>query len=144
MGYNKTNLHYLYMVLLYLYDEKNQGEHNNHITLEDWGEEWTCSGKSSNSPRQRNGNDCGIFTLVLLALLSQGIWLQTDSYSQDLFCPRQTRIRIAYLIWSSSIGDPQTPWLETPTAQRIFSILSKKRARAGIKTTTPCGRLRKR
>ena len=90
-------------------DEKNQGGNSDHITLEDWEEEWTCTDKSSNSPQQRNGNDCRKFILVLLALLSQGIRLQTGSYPQDLIYLQQPHRRIAYLIWSSSLGDPQMP-----------------------------------
>ena len=70
--YDKANQHYLQTFPRYLYNEKNQGGHADHITLEDWAEEWTCCDKSSKSPQQRNVNKCGILTLVSLALLSQG------------------------------------------------------------------------
>jgi len=129
----------------YLYDVHRREQPQTQDTLDDWRQAWTCTDQSSNSPRQRNSNDCGIFTLVSLALLSNGTRLQQDSYSQSIIHTRQTRRRIAYLIWSSGVDHPTTPWNENLTAPHAPGGQNRTRTRrAAAKTSKRPGRKRKR
>ena len=138
-GQKQTNQVYLTSARRYLYDVHNSGEQENSTTLEEWDQEWCCSDKSAHSPTQRNGDDCGIFTLVSMALLSQGHLLRNDSYSQDVLLLRQTRRRIAYLIYSSGIEDPSTPWIATPTptVTTLSGEQTNRRRKAAGKTSGP-------
>ena len=78
------------------------------MTLEEWSLAWSCSDQSTNSPLQGNNNDCGIVSLVILALLSNGTILRPESYSQYMVNLRQTCQRITYLIWLSGLEDLNT------------------------------------
>ena len=115
-GHDETNEVYLQYTCRYLYDVHCREHPQTVDTLDAWRQSWTCTDQSSNSPRQGNSDDCGIFTLVSMALLSNGTRLQQDSYSQSIIHGRQTRRRIAYLIWSSGVNHPTTPWSKNLTA----------------------------
>ena len=128
----------------YLYDVHRLEQPQTQDTLDDWRQAWTCIDQSSNSPRQRNSDDCGIFTLVSLALLSNGTRLQQDSYSQSIIRTRQTRRRIAYLIWSSGVDHPTTPWNENLTEPHAPGGQSRPRRRAATRTQRTPGKKRKR
>ena len=78
------------------------------MTLEEWSLAWSCSDQLNSSPLQGNNNDCGIFTLVTLALISNNTRPRPDLYSQDMVDLRQMRHRIAYLIWLSGLEDLNT------------------------------------
>ena len=98
-GYDETNDVFMQLVCRYLYDINSHEQRQNQGTLKEWRLAWTCSDQLINSPMQGNNNDCRIFTLVLLALLSSGTRLRHNSYSQDIVYHGQPRQRIAYLIW---------------------------------------------
>jgi hypothetical protein len=117
----------------YLYDVHRQEQPQSHDTLENWRQEWTCNDQSANSPRQRNSDDCGIFALVSMSLLSNGTILRQDSYSQSIIYDRQTRRRIAYLTWASGIDHPTTPWIANSTNPHAPG--ARNRARAGCATS---------
>ena len=102
-------------VCCYPYDVHQHKQPQDQNTLNNWRLAWTCTDQSTHSPQKENSNDCGIFALVSLALLSNGARLQRDSYSQNIIYTRQTRQRIPYLIWSSGLDLPTTPWSKTPT-----------------------------
>lgn len=69
------------------------------ISWEDWNEQWTCHDCSESSPHQDNGDDCGIFTLLAISLLAQGIDVTQSLYSQSMIHRQKCRLRIAYLLW---------------------------------------------
>ena len=55
----------------YLYDEKFKGaDPDQRPDFETWKRTWKTKDRSSTSPRQHNGVDCGVFTLLSIYLLS--------------------------------------------------------------------------
>ena len=62
-------------------------------------EEWTCHDCSESTPHQDNGDDCGVFTLLAISLLAQGIDVTQSLYSQRMIYRQKCRLRIAYLLW---------------------------------------------
>ena len=63
---------------------------------------WTTSNRSGSTPKQTNGYDCGVFTLVNMSLLARGETLNSSSYSQETIYRRKTRQHIAHVIMSTS------------------------------------------
>lgn len=66
-----------------------------------WLGNWTMCDKSINSPQQGNYDDCGIFTILNMVLLSAGVSLNENSYSQFEINRRKTRTRIAQIIFEN-------------------------------------------
>lgn len=67
---------------------------------------WTLVDESDRCPRQHNEYDSGLFVLVNITLLAQGIRLTKDSYTEQCFERHHTRERIAFLLWSNSTNMP--------------------------------------
>ena len=85
---------------------------------------WTTSDRSGSTPRQTNGYDCGVFTLVNMSLLAQGTNLNLSSYSQLTIYQRNTRSRIAHVILLHS---------EIPVPSQVIGG----RPRQAVATLTP-------
>lgn len=96
----------------------------------DWKATWTCS--YVHSPQQTNSYDCGVFTLVNIALLAQRLDLNEHTYSNADINSWDTRQRIVYLLWKASRNKPlprsQRP--ANPTSRRSSTDISSKRPTA--------------
>ena len=98
-GENHDNQIYLQAMRRYLYDEMFKGASPGQQTdITTWEMTWKIRDMSSSSPRQRNGFDCGVFTLFSIYLLSRGVALTSTSYSQDTLTKRKIRQSIAFLL----------------------------------------------
>ena len=121
-GRKRVNNTYLTHALHYLYDDYTATSSGATLPFNMWHQPWTTEDRSDNSPRQGNSYDCGIFTLVSIALLAQGVRLNKQTYSQSIIYGLATRRRIAYIIWSSGRNDSGTHsrgiigFLRTPDA----------------------------
>ena len=80
-----------------------------------WKQSWMYMDISQNSPRQLNGDNCGVFTLASTSLLSNDTNLTLTSYSQATVLPRDARRRLTLAICRSSLETPGTPWLPEPS-----------------------------
>ena len=95
-GENHYNQIYLHAMRRYLHDEMFKSaspDQRPNITTT-----WKTQDMSSSSPRQRNGVDCGVFTLFSIYLLSRGVALTSTSYSQKTLTERKIRQSIAFLL----------------------------------------------
>ena len=63
---------------------------------------------SSSSPRQLNGNDCGVFTILSIYLQSRGVQLSRSSYSQLCVTMRQLRRSIAFALLQANEQAPSS------------------------------------
>ena len=59
---------------------------------------WLVVDCASGSPRQENGYDCGIFTILNGYLLSRGVTGLANAYTQETIKARSTRRRLMYLL----------------------------------------------
>ena len=67
-----------------------------------WYGIWTMEDKTNNCPTQDNFDDCGIFTILNMYHLINGLVLSDICYSQELIDKHQTRKRIAQIIHQTS------------------------------------------
>ena len=68
-GMNNKNMKYLQATEHYMYEALTKGQGTGRQNITDWTEAWSSTDKSVNSPKQGNGYDCGIFTLISMGLL---------------------------------------------------------------------------
>ena len=66
-----------------------------------WKGTWSMGDKSISSPQQGNLDDCGVFTILNMVLLSSGVALRENSYSQYEINCRKTRERICQIIFQN-------------------------------------------
>jgi Ulp1 family protease len=66
-----------------------------------WKGTWSMGDKSISSPQQGNFDDCGVFTILNMVLLSSGVALTEYSYSQYEINCRKTRERISQIIFQN-------------------------------------------
>jgi len=116
LGVSQRNAAYLPTAIRYLHDVA-RSLNATELTLTDWQQDWTMEDISANSPRQINGYDCGIFTLVTSALLANKCGLDSSSYTQHQLYALGTRERIAYLLWTHGrvTSNQLTGWLIHPS-----------------------------
>ncbi|KAK1748959.1 hypothetical protein QTG54_000898 [Skeletonema marinoi] len=87
---------------------------------DDWIAQWTTLDDSANCPRQYNGYDCGVFTIVNMTLQAQNIPLSNTLYEEQDFQNLDTRRRIAYLLWEASSNRPQPTSTNRPQLDRAL------------------------
>ena len=63
-----------------------------------WRQKWTATDESETSPRQENGHDCGMFTLILMSLLQNGLRLRNNAYVQGSLSHRGLHKELAWTI----------------------------------------------
>ena len=82
-GLKPANRQYMEDMRRYMYDELTAGiPEGQRPSYNVWKREWSYQDKSRDSPKQQNGNDCGVFTLLSIYLLSRGVVLSEASYDQ--------------------------------------------------------------
>ena len=96
-----TNSRYLRVMKRYLQDAEAEVVSRRTEQTTQSGP-WTIQNRSGTTPKQTNGYDCGVFTLVNMSLIARGIRLDQGSYSQETIYRRQTRQHIAPTILSIS------------------------------------------
>ena len=96
-----TNSRYLRVMKRYLQDAEAEVVSGRTEQTSQSGP-WTIQNRSGTTPKQTNGYDCGVFTLVNMSLIARGIRLDQGSYSQETIYRRQTRQHIAHIILSIS------------------------------------------
>ena len=95
---------------------------------DDWIVEWTTLDDSANCPRQYNGYDCGVFTIVNMTLLAQNTPLSNtlSLYEEQDFQNLDTRRRIAYFLWKASSNRPQPTSTNRPHLHLDRALPSKR------------------
>ena len=83
-GRQRKSSAYLTHALRYLYDELAATSPDALPTFDAWNQTWTLKDKSRDPPRQDNSYDCGIFTMISIALMEQGVRLNQHSYTHPL------------------------------------------------------------
>ena len=97
---NPENRKYMENMRVYFYRELTKGTPEaQRPTYDTWKTTWSYRDKSALvSPKQGNLDDCGVFTLVSIYLLSQGVELSRNTYDQSAIDSRKVRRSIAHLI----------------------------------------------
>ena len=89
---------YIHQVIISLTALPNDIKGNKH-KINKWKGEWSTNDRFVFSPQQGNFDDCGIFTILNMILLSSRVALTEYSYSQFEINHRKTRERIAQIIF---------------------------------------------
>ena len=133
LGQTEGNQIYLRAMHQYLRDKYQEihGEPN-----EEWADSWSFVDDSQNSPYQSNGYDCGLFVIANATILAQNLPLSATSYTQDDFSLKETRLRVAMLLWSSSVNKPRVPSTARVTV-RASSRGSRKKPQGGAGKPSP-------
>ncbi len=103
LGWDPSNRKYLRHMLRYLYDVHQLLHPEQTTSFSAWSDGWALQDQSNDCPHQGNSYDCGVFTLINMALLAQGADLKRLTYSQDLVYMHRTRHRLAEIILK--VGD---------------------------------------
>ena len=145
-GPNPSNRKYLLALRYYLYDEECKTVAPERCPdFEQWKADWRIRDMSRHSPRQRNGNDCGVFTLLSIYLLSRGVRLTKNSYSQLCVTTRKLRRSIAFALLQANELAPVAPTgsagLARPRAPLPREVARKRKART---TAARAGKRRRR
>ena len=77
-GMNNENKKYLQATEHYMYEALTKDQGTGRQNFADWTEAWSSTDKSVNSPKQGNGYDCGIFTVISMSLLRNGHRLRSS------------------------------------------------------------------
>ena len=131
---NPSHQKYLWAMRRYLYEEKFKDvapEQRPAFVL--WKTTWAIRNMSSSSPRQTNGVDCGVFTILSIYLLSRGVQLSRSTYSQSCIERRQLRRSIAFALLQANERAPISSVRQhlgvPPGGPLPESIARKRRAR---------------
>ena len=105
-GRKPQNMLYLNAMRDYL--DQKRSDYNN---VDGWkdphpNKEWELLDLSDSFPRQYNDCDCGIFTLVNITLLAQGLQVDSETYSERSLDRNATRERVGFLLWDISRNRP--------------------------------------
>ena len=99
-----------------------------------WKRTWTTQDKSSQSPKQENGDNCGVFTILSIYLLSRGVQLSRSSYSQACLTSRKLRRSIAFALLQANELAPASSVVNhfsaAPTIPVSHTINCKRQAAA--------------
>ena len=116
-----------------MYEALTKDQGTGRQNFADWKEAWSSTEKSENSPKQGNGYDCGIFTLISMGLLRNGHILRSDSYFQNTLYQRHSREKLAWTIWKTGRGSDAVQWQPGSHGQNT-APKSKRGARREIPT----------
>ena len=113
---NAENNKLLQAVENYIYDALTKNKEGERQDYNKWKQDWATTDESGGSPRQENWCNCGMFTLISMSLLRNGLRLRSNSYVQGLLYHRNLRRKLAWAIWKSDLGSNGVRW--QPGTQR--------------------------
>ena len=131
----------------YLYDEEFKGTLvNDRPAFAVWKQDWDTQNRSGHSPKQENGDDCGVFTLLSIYLLSRGVQISRSTYDQHIVTHHMLRRSIASALMKASditpAGSVASDWTR-PRRTTNPSAGSKKRKREESRVARGKSKLRK-
>ena len=88
---NAENNKYLQGIDNYIYDALTKNLRQERQDFNIWKRGWTTIDESESSPRQENGYDCRVFTLISMSLLWNGHRLRSNSYVQETLYHKNLR-----------------------------------------------------
>ena len=100
LGTLAVNERYLTATTRYLYDRELRRNQAGTPGYEEYAASWTKTDGSGTCPRQRNGYDCGLFVILSMAMMAQGVPLSARTYTQDMVNRRRLRRRLVHMIWA--------------------------------------------
>jgi sentrin-specific protease 1 len=100
-GCAADNVAYMRALLRYIYDDTHRVVGPDLIDFGTWSRLWRCQDMSTHSPRQENGYDCGVFTVLSAALISKDVPMTGEVYTQALVSHANIRDRFANIILDS-------------------------------------------
>ena len=80
---NPRHTRYMEGLRRYLFEDlhKEMPDHQ-RPSYSEWSRTWRLSNRSRHSPRQTNGYDCGVFTMISIYLSSRSVILSRETYDQ--------------------------------------------------------------
>ena len=79
-GVNAENKKHLQATENYIYEALTKDQREGRQDFTTLKQDWSSTDQSGNSPRQGNGYNCGIITLISMSLLRNGHRLRSNSY----------------------------------------------------------------
>ena len=70
----------------------------------EWKKAWSLLDQSDNCPQQENDDDCGIFMFIFIYFMSQGVQLNSTTFTQSMLYANNSRTRLAHIIWKSGLA----------------------------------------
>ena len=130
---NPRNKKYMWAMREYLYDMRYRHTPvENRPVFEEWKLGWKTRDMTRSSPKQDNNDDCGVFTILSIYLISRGVQLQRRTYNQHIVTNRKLRRCIALALMKCNK-------ISAPGAMDGFVTSQRRTA-----TTSSRGRKRKR
>jgi len=99
-----------------------------------WSRNWRMRNASRLSPRQLNGYDCGVFTMISSYLLARGVQLARDTYDQEYVDSNNLRHNLALALLNiNELPDPVSgqPRLQFQPPTSNPSRRKRKRSKRG-------------
>ena len=128
---NPRNNKYMWAMRRFLYDMKYKGSTiDSRPNFEEWKHSWATRDMTRYSPKQGNDDDCGVFTILSIYLISRGVQLQRTTYDQQSVIDRKLRRMIAHSLMKCN---------EWPDPGEVDSMIVSERH-----STTTASRHRKR
>ena len=94
---NPRNNKYMWAMRRFLYDMKFKDTTiDSRPDFEEWKHSWATRDKTRYFPKQGNDDDCGVFTILSIYLISRGVQLQRTTYDQQSVIDRKLRRMIAH------------------------------------------------
>ena len=90
-------------------------------------QDWSSTDQSGNSPRQGNGYNCGIITLISMSLLRNSHRLRSNSYFQNALYHRHSHEKLVWTIWKTGLGSNVIRW-QPGTQEQTAATTSKRGA----------------
>jgi len=109
-GVNGKNNKYLQATENYMYEVLTKDQRGERQDFKARKQDWSTTDQSGNSPRQGNGYNGGIFTLISMSLLQNGHRLRSDSYFQNTLYHRNSRKKLVWTIWKTGLGSNVIHW----------------------------------
>ena len=108
----------------FLYDmEFKDSTIDSRPNFKEWKHSWATRDMTRFSPKQGNDDDCGVFTILLIYLISRGVQLQRTTDNQQSVTERKLRLMIAFSLikcneWPAPAGRLTTLLLVSAAAQQ--------------------------
>ena len=124
-GVNAENNKYLKATENYMYGALTRDQREERQEFAAQKEDWSPTDQSEISPRQGNGYNCGIFTLISMSLLRNGHRLRSNSYFQNTLYLRHSREKLAWTIWKTGLGSNTVHWQPGTQGQTTATTMKR-------------------